>query len=74
MSEHELASLAAAIQRAWETGRICSLVGRGCRARVVRIGKLVVAGRLDPDRALRLAREAEAAAFCFSPLPAEPSS
>lgn len=74
MSEAQLAALAASIQRAWEAGRICSLVGRGCRARVVRIGRLVAAGRLDADRALRLAREAEAAAYCFAPLPPEPTS
>lgn len=65
--------IAERIQAAWEAGRICSLVGRGCRARVVRLGRLAAAGRLDHSLALQLAREAEALAFCFLPLPAEGS-
>ncbi|MEQ4596185.1 MAG: hypothetical protein ABN488_00220, partial [Methylobacteriaceae bacterium] len=64
-----LASIAAQIQRAWEAGRICSLVGRGCRARVIRLARLVEQGRLSHDAALRLARETEAVAFCLAPLP-----
>lgn len=70
MSETELAALAASIQRAWESGRVCSLIGRGARARVVRIGRLVAAGHIDRERATRLARETEAAVYCFAPLPA----
>jgi hypothetical protein len=69
VSEAELSALAASIQRAWESGRICSLIGRGARARVIRISRLLAAGRLDRERALRLARETEAAAYCFAPLP-----
>ncbi|BAU90594.1 hypothetical protein MPPM_1989 [Methylorubrum populi] len=67
-----LDAIAARIQAAWESGRICSLVGRGCRARIVRIGRLVTAGRLDPAAGLRLAIETEALAFCLAPLPPEP--
>lgn len=63
-----LAALADRIQSAWESGRICGLVGRGCRARIVRIRRLAEAGRILPDRALSLGREAEALAFCFPPL------
>ena len=68
-----LAALADRIQSAWECGRICSLIGRGCRDRVVRIRSLAEAGRLMPERALSLARETEALAFCFPPLPLETS-
>jgi len=64
--------IASRIRAAWEAGRICPLVGRGCRARVSRVGRLVEAGRLDPALGLRLAREVEALAFCFAPLPPEP--
>ncbi|MCJ2124904.1 hypothetical protein [Methylobacterium sp. J-077] len=71
MSQAQLAALADRIQDAWENGRICALVGRGCRARIVRIARLLDAGRIDTDRALRLAMEAEGAAFCFLPLPPE---
>ena len=60
MSQAQLSALADRLQQAWEAGRICSLVGRGCRARVIRIGKLLDAGRIDADRALRLASEARA--------------
>ncbi len=62
--------IAERIQSAWEAGKVCSLVGRGCRARVVRLDRLAAAGRLDPALALQLAREVEAIAFCFLPLPA----
>ena len=65
--------IAARIQAAWEAGRICTLVGRGCRARVIRIGRLVEAGRLDPATGLRLASEAEGVAYFFAPLPPEPT-
>lgn len=71
MSQAQLSALAERIQTAWETGRICALIGRGCRARVIRIGRLLSAGRIDAERALRLASEAEGAAYCFQPLPPE---
>ncbi len=61
--------IAERIQAAWEAGKICSLVGRGCRARVVRLNRLAAAGRIEPTLALQLARDAEAIAFCFLPLP-----
>lgn len=72
MQDDSLAVIADQLQSAWERGRICSLVGRGCHARIIRISRLVDAGCLLPDRAMSLARETEAAAFCFSPLPSEP--
>lgn len=72
-SSDTLDVIASRIRAAWESGRVCSLVGRGCRARVVRLGRLVEAGRLDPALGLRLAREVEALAFCFAPLPPEPT-
>lgn len=71
-SSDTLDVIASRIQAAWESGRICSLVGRGCRARVVRLGRLVEARRLDPALGLRFARETEALAFCLAPLPPEP--
>ncbi|WP_264051085.1 hypothetical protein [Methylobacterium flocculans] len=67
------ALIAARIRDAWEAGRICSLVGRGCRARVIRIGRLVAAGRLDPAIGLRLASEVEGVTYFFAPLPPEPA-
>ncbi|MBK3398060.1 hypothetical protein [Methylobacterium ajmalii] len=69
MVHDTLDAIAARIQAAWEAGRICALVGRGCRARVVRVARLAAAGRLSPAEALQLAREAEALALCFLPLP-----
>ena len=74
MSEAELAILAASIQRAWESGRVCSLIGRGARARVVRISHLLAAAHIDRERAMRLARETEAAVYCFAFLPAGDAS
>ena len=71
MSQHQYADLAHTIQRHVELGRICGLVGEACRQRVLAIARLLAAGRLDPDRALRLAREAEALSVCFAPLPSE---
>lgn len=65
----DLASIANQLQRAWEAGRICSLIGRGARARVIRISRLVEEGKLTPEEGLRLAREAEGIAFLFAPLP-----
>lgn len=71
MTVHDdLPSIAAQIQLSWEAGRICSLVGRGCRARILRLARLVEQGWLTPEAALRLARETEALAFCLAPLPA----
>ncbi|BCM83722.1 hypothetical protein [Methylobacterium indicum] len=69
MERDTLDAIAARIQATWEAGRVCALVGRGCRARVVRIGRLAAAGRLSPVEALQMAREAEALALCFLPLP-----
>lgn len=71
MSQAQLSALADRLQQAWETGRICHIVGVACRDRIVRIGELLAAGMLDADRALRLASEAEGAAMCFAPLPSE---
>ena len=71
--EADMRLIASRIQTAWEAGKVCSLVGRGCRARVVRLGRLAAAGRIEPTLALQLARDAEAVAFCFLPLPAEGS-
>ncbi len=68
--EADMRLIAERIQAAWEAGKVCSLVGRGCRARVVRLGRLAAAGRIEPAMALQLAREVEAIAFCFLPLPA----
>ena len=65
----DLASIAAQLQCSWERGRICSLIGRGARARVLRLARLVEQGKMAPDDALRLAREAEGTAFMFAPLP-----
>lgn len=61
--------MAARLQAAWEAGRICSLVARGCRARIARIARLVEAGDLDADLGIHMAREAEGIAFHFAPLP-----
>ncbi|AMB45052.1 hypothetical protein [Methylobacterium sp. AMS5] len=65
----DLPSIAAQIHAAWLSGRICSLVGRGCRARILRLIRLVEQGQVPPETALRLARETEAVAFCLAPLP-----
>ncbi|SFM03215.1 hypothetical protein [Methylorubrum salsuginis] len=65
----DLSSIAAQLQRSWESGRICSLIGRGARARVIRIARLVDEGKLTPEEGLRLAREAEGIAYHFAPLP-----
>lgn len=65
----DLQATADRIQRAWEAGRICSLAGRGLRARVVRAGRLLDAGLLPPAEAERIAAEAENGALAFGPLP-----
>lgn len=66
----DLAAIAAQIQRAWETGRICPHVGAGARARILHLGRLADQGLFPREGALQAAREAEALALCFSPLPA----
>jgi len=64
----EFASAAARIQALWESGRVCSLVGRGLRARVVEAGRLAAAGHVSPDDARRVALEPENVATAFNPL------
>lgn len=64
-----LALIAARIQAACDIHRICGLIGRGCHERVLRVERLVEAGRVDPVTGLRLARETEAVAFLLPPLP-----
>lgn len=71
METCSIAAIAATLTHAFERGRICPLVGRGARARVLRIAELVEGGVLPPLTALQLAREAEELALCFSPLPEE---
>lgn len=65
----ELRAVADRIQAAWDAGRICSLAGRGLRARVLRAGRLLDAGVLSPAEAERIAVEAENVALAFGPLP-----
>ncbi|WP_419952102.1 hypothetical protein [Methylobacterium sp.] len=62
-----LALIASRIRVAWEARRICSLVDCGCWARVIRIGRFVAAGRLDPATELRLASEAGNNTDFFAP-------
>lgn len=69
METHSIAAIAVALTRAFETGRVCPLVGRGARARVLAISHLADQGLLSREEALQAAREAEALALCFSPLP-----
>lgn len=70
MTQHDdLHAIAAQLQRSWESGRICSLIGRGARARVIRISRLVDEGKLTAEEGLWLARETEGVAFLFAPLP-----
>ncbi len=71
MTRHDdLGAIAAQLQHAWESGRICPHVGGGARARILALGRLADERRLTREEALQLAREAEALALCFSPLPA----
>ncbi|CAO4140921.1 Antitoxin VbhA domain-containing protein [Methylorubrum thiocyanatum] len=72
MSPVELQATAARIQAAWESGRICPLVGRGLHARVLRAGRLVRAGMLSPAKSTAVAVEAENVALAFAPLPTPP--
>ncbi len=65
----DAASIAAQLQRAWEAGRICPLIGAGARDRVLALSQLAEAGRLPREEALQLAREVEGVAYCFAPLP-----
>lgn len=71
MPRESLDAVTARIDAARLTGRICSLVARAARARVVRINRLVEARCLDAHTACRMALEAEALAFAFPPLPEE---
>lgn len=64
-----IGAIAHKLTRAWETGRICPLVGAGARARVLALGHLADQGLFPREEALQAAREAEALALCFSPLP-----
>jgi hypothetical protein len=68
---YTIAAIAATLTRAFDTGHVCPLVGRGAWARILRIAELVEGGTLPPLTGLQLAREAEALALCFSPLPEE---
>ncbi|QIJ77444.1 hypothetical protein GU700_24380 [Methylobacterium sp. NI91] len=72
MTRPELRAVANRIQAAWEAGRICSLAGRGLRARVVRAGRLLDAGVLPLAEAERISAEAENVAMAFAPLPQPP--
>ena len=64
----EISAVAARIKALWEGGRVCPLVGRGLRARVVEAGRLAAAGHLPADDARRVAFEAENVATAFGPL------
>lgn len=64
----EFAAAADRIQAMWESGRVCGLVGRGLRARVVEAGRLAAAGHVSPDDARRVVLEAENVAMAFGPL------
>lgn len=68
----ELTATADRIQDLWEAGQICSLVGRACRARVLRAARLVDAGRKTPAEARSVAREAEGLAMSVAPLEEPP--
>lgn len=67
-----LQAVAARIQEAWESGRICPLTGHGFRARVVRLDRLRGDGLIRRDVARRLADEAENMALAIPPLPVPP--
>jgi hypothetical protein len=54
---------------AWTTRRVCGLIGIAATLRIERLIALDSAGRISRPDALRMAREAEALALCFSPLP-----
>ncbi|QRE76915.1 hypothetical protein [Methylobacterium aquaticum] len=69
METHSIAAIAAALTRAWEAGRICPHVGAGARARILALARLADQGLFPREEALQAAREAEALALCFSPLP-----
>lgn len=61
--------LADILQTAWEKGEICSLVGRGCRARIMRLQRLVDQGRMTEREALSLATITMHVARSVRPLP-----
>ncbi len=65
----DIGAIADQLTRAWETGRVCPHVGGGARARILALGRLADEGRLTREEALQLAREAEALALCFAPVP-----
>ncbi|WP_264048949.1 hypothetical protein [Methylobacterium flocculans] len=65
----DLHATADRIQAAWQMGRSCRLVARGFRARVIWAARLVDAGMLHPEAAMRIAAEAESLALAFAPLP-----
>ena len=50
-----LTLIAARIQAACDTRRVCGLIGRGCHERVRRLDRLVAAGRIDPAAGMRIA-------------------
>jgi hypothetical protein len=45
---YTIAAIAATLTRAFDTGHVCPLVGRGARARILRIAELVEGGTLPP--------------------------
>ncbi len=69
METHSIAAIAAALTRAFESGRVCPLVGRGARDRALKLADLAEGGHLPPHIALQLAREVSELALCFAPLP-----
>ncbi|MET7242343.1 hypothetical protein ABZT49_03155 [Methylobacterium sp. EM32] len=72
MTDLTLIAVADRIHAAWEAGEICSLIGRGARARVLRAARLVEAGLLPLDEAHRVAARAWSLAMGVEPLPAPP--
>lgn len=64
----ECTAAAARIEALWGSGRVCPLVGRGLRARVVVASRLAAAEHVSPDDARRIALEAENVATAFGPL------
>ncbi|CAO4164984.1 MULTISPECIES: hypothetical protein [Methylobacteriaceae] len=57
------------VRSAWATRRCCGLVGIAATLRIERVIALDAAGRISRADAVRMAREAEALALCFPPLP-----
>ncbi|SFU94270.1 MULTISPECIES: hypothetical protein [unclassified Methylobacterium] len=69
MQPEDLHAIRDRTRAAWITRRACGLVGIAATLRIERIIALDGAGRLRREDALRMAREAEAVALCFPPLP-----